>query len=77
METIKLPVHNITIRHDGKSGTITSALHDGWPRGGPLGAALNAIESIVLAHAIAGVDVTTPAYLEGIETAVDAISNQE
>lgn len=37
-------------------------------------AALDAIESLVLAHAVAGVDVTTPAYQEGLETALDAIS---
>jgi len=33
---------------------------------------MDAIESIVLAHACAGVDVCSPAYVEGIETAVDA-----
>lgn len=39
-------------------------------------AAVNAIESIVLAHFQAGVDVTTPAYIEGIETAYLAIANR-
>jgi hypothetical protein len=29
-------------------------------------------ESIVLGHAVAGVDVSCPAYLQGIETAVEA-----
>jgi hypothetical protein len=38
--------------------------------------ALDGLESLILAHACAGIDVTTPAYLEGIETAVDAIANQ-
>ena len=37
--------------------------------------ACHTIESIILAHAVAGVDVEDPAYLEGIETAVDAIAN--
>jgi len=30
---------------------------------------MDALESIILSHACAGIDVTTPAYLEGIETA--------
>ena len=36
---------------------------------------MDAIESMILAHAVAGVDVTTPAYLEGIETAVQGCAN--
>lgn len=31
---------------------------------------------MVLAHAVAGVDVESPAYLEGIETAVQGIDNE-
>jgi hypothetical protein len=38
-------------------------------------AAVDALESLILAHAVAGVDVTSPAYLEGLDTAVDAISD--
>jgi hypothetical protein len=55
-----------------QGGKITSDL-----RGGNrlCGAALDAIESLVLAHACAGVDVASPAYIEGIETAVDACLN--
>ena len=30
-----------------------------------------ALESMILAHAVAGIDVTSPAYVEGIETAVE------
>lgn len=33
-------------------------------------AALDAIESLILAHAVAGMDVEAPAYIQGIETAV-------
>lgn len=39
-------------------------------------AALDGLEALILAHACAGIDVTAPVYLEGIETAVDAIVNQ-
>ena len=37
--------------------------------------AIDGIESMILAHACAGIDVTTPDYLEGIETAVEAVGN--
>lgn len=36
---------------------------------------LEAIESLILAHACAGVDVESPAYIEGINTAIEAIDN--
>jgi len=37
---------------------------------------IDAIESMILAHACAGVDISSPAYIEGIETAVDRIANE-
>jgi hypothetical protein len=36
-------------------------------------AAAASIESLVLAHFCAGIDVSTPAYLEGIDTAYNAV----
>jgi len=36
---------------------------------------LDGIEAMILAHAAAGIDVESPAYLEGIETAVEAAGN--
>lgn len=38
-------------------------------------AGMEAIESLILAHACAGIDVTSPAYVEGIETAVGACAD--
>lgn len=35
------------------------------------------IFSMILAHAIAGVDIESPAYIEGIETAVEAVGNND
>ena len=37
--------------------------------------AVDVIESLVLAHACAGVDIQTPAYVKGIETTVEALAN--
>ncbi|MDP2566469.1 hypothetical protein [Pseudoalteromonas marina] len=36
---------------------------------------VDAIESLVLSHYCAGIDVSSPAYLQGIETALDALGN--
>lgn len=37
--------------------------------------AMDAIESLILGHACAGIDITTPAYIEGIESAVQGCVN--
>jgi len=36
---------------------------------------VDALESAILCHAIAGIDVETPQYLEGIKTALDACAH--
>lgn len=38
---------------------------------------IDGLEALILACACSGVDVQSPEFLEAIETAVDAISNQE
>ncbi|MDG1950091.1 MAG: hypothetical protein P8J32_04745 [bacterium] len=38
-------------------------------------AAVDGIESLILAHAAAGIDIENPAYIEGIETAAEAAAN--
>jgi hypothetical protein len=65
-------------------GAIVAADPSIWPEhelpaGEPddaYSAALGALQSLVLAHAVAGVDVSSPAYEEGVETALDALANQ-
>lgn len=69
---IELPVFGIKIKiTPGGHGTITSDLSNT----GKVADALDGIESLVLAHAVAGVDVTAPAYVGGVETAVHAALN--
>lgn len=75
---IELPCYEISIVIEGKGGFINSNLADGEPA--DYGdeeylAGVDAIESMILAHAIAGVDVESPAYIEGIETAVQALTD--
>ena len=57
------------------AGQISSDLRDGEADIEYL-AAVDALESIILAHACAGIDITSPAYLEGIEVAVEAIASR-
>ena len=84
MRTFCLPCFGITVRLDRKNtaktsgaGMITSDLKGPGKSAGDrfFNAAIDGLESLILAHACAGVDVKSPAYIEGIETAVDAITN--
>jgi hypothetical protein len=73
--TITLPCFGITVELTGNAGKITSDLKaDG--DNPELTAAMDAIESLILAHACARVDVASPAYVEGIETAVETCWNK-
>lgn len=72
---IKLPCYGIVVQLDGKgSGTIDSELHDDG-EGAEISYALDGIESMILAHACAEIDISTPAYMQGIEIAVDSVHN--
>ena len=84
LRTIQLPCFGITIRLDRKNtakmpgaGTIVSDLKGRGKTAAQRlsNAAIDGLESLILAHACAGVDIESPAYVEGIETAVEAIAN--
>ena len=83
MREIRLAEFDIRIVfEDEGSASITSKLTEdcdgeGYLDNGTirLDAALSAIESLVLAHAVAGVDIESPEYRSGLVTAVDAITN--
>lgn len=63
---------DVQVEEDG--GLITSSISEGVddPQ---LAAALDGLESLILAHACEGIDITSPAYKEGIQTALEAIGN--
>lgn len=81
MTEIKLPCYGITVSLTGDGGgSVTHEIFDtDQPAEGKdeelFEAAIDGITSMILAHACAGVDVESPAYLEGIETAVEAAGN--
>jgi hypothetical protein len=89
MKTIDLPCFGIRITlgpedpdapGTHKGGSIRSALHEG-DDADPVNpfdhrkTAMDVIESLVLAHACAGIDVTSPPYVAGVETAVLKATN--
>ena len=59
-----------------RSGTIRSSLRRTDGDDDSFNAAMNAIESIVLAHACAGIDVNDAHYVEGIRTCVAACADR-
>ena len=82
---IRLPCYGITmtlVRGNGAdepgSGAIASDLHAAGRSAADrqYNAVIDGLESLILAHACAGVDVESPAYVEGVETAVEAIANR-
>ncbi len=83
IKTIKCEIRDIRINicltysPDGTaSGSIESNLMRGFKEKDDLSVALSAVESMILAHACAGVEVNSQRYLEGLSTAIDAIANQ-
>ncbi len=58
-----------------RTGSVTSSLHSSEEGDKRFNAAIDAVESMVLAHACAGMDVTDPRYVDGIRTCVEACAN--
>lgn len=75
---IELPcfkiVVNLEMDEEGRidNGSISSDLHETGKGAKTFNAAMDGIESMILAHACAGIDIESPAYIEGIDTAVNA-----
>lgn len=58
-----------------RSGSVRSSLGTPEEDSEVFNAAMDAVESMVLAHACAGIDVTDARYVEGLRTCVDACAN--
>jgi len=84
--TIKLPVGGIVIKRtlDGEV-SITSQLHkggDAYPKisldisldRAMYDSTIDGLETLILAHALAGIDVQDTKYVAGIQTAIDDIT---
>lgn len=83
METILLPIGGIEITlfyendDNGKRRPIGGNIKSDLKVGGEdeYNIAIDAIESLVLAQAVAEIDVLTPEYIQSLETTIDAITN--
>ena len=76
MRKIDLDLYGIIITLDGSGGgTVTDELHDGNESAEEYNAACAGITSMILAHACAGIDVASPEYSGGIQTAIESASN--
>ena len=84
---IKLPCFGIVVKIEDGAGSITDDAHETiiYDEDDPkwdcledqtakesFNNMLDGITSMILAHAVAGIDIETPAYIEGIETAIGA-----
>jgi len=74
-DTIELETH-------GQGGTVTSSLaipasNTEYPKSikDRYNAAIDGVESLVLAHACAGVDVRSKEYVGGLKVAIESITN--
>lgn len=84
-KTIKLPCYGIevslTVDGAGSISSISSDLHgepdfiDPGDETFDHNNMMHGIESMILGHAIAGIDIETPAYIEGIKSAVEGCAN--
>lgn len=78
MTVIDLKCYGIIVTLDGRGeGSIVSDLKetDGPQINMEFNAAMDGIESLVLAQACMGCDIASPAYLEALESAVEACTN--
>ena len=77
MKILDLGVYGIQLsfNKDDKGGAaITTQMKEEDTRENSLfNSGVDGIESMILAHFVAGIDVTTPAYIEGVETAYQAL----
>jgi hypothetical protein len=84
VKQIKLSVGGIVVETTedvpkSVGGTITSDLKAGLrPKNGgdSYEACIDGIEALVLAHACAGVEIGSGRYQDGLQAAIDAVSNQ-
>ena len=85
MKTYTIPEFGITVQvvpgGSRNSASISSELRNHLVGSdlegdtGELYAVVDALESLILAHACSGIDIGSPAYVEGLRTSLEAIAN--
>jgi len=72
---INVEGHKIRLSLFLGGGDLESDLKSDDPDDEAYNDSIDGLEALILAHACAGVDVTEKKYITGIETALEAISN--
>lgn len=77
MTTIDLKAFGIVITLGEHTASIASDLKEpgGLQTDHAYNCAMDGIESLILAHAKAGIDVAAPSYVEAVKTAVNGCAN--
>jgi hypothetical protein len=79
MKELHLGCYGIIISYNksdkGGAEIVSDMKEPETSKGNLFNSAIDGLESLVLAHFCAGIDVSSPAYLEGVEGAYQAISN--
>lgn len=79
MEVLDVGVFGLTVTFDpcNKSGaSLVSSMREPYVAEHKFfNSAVDVLESLILAHFCAGVDILTPAYLQGIEDSYHAVCN--
>lgn len=69
-------VFTLTLSNDKpRTGSISSNLKSNQPGDSLFNAAVDGLETLVLAQACAGIDVSTPAFTQSLESAIESIAN--
>lgn len=77
MNKIELKDFGVIVEVDGGAGTITSTLKDNdLEHDDHYNVAIDAVESMILSCACAGVDIKSSQFTEALQTTLDAIYNQ-
>ncbi|EPW5429255.1 hypothetical protein ACYVOU_002418 [Vibrio cholerae] len=81
-KTLELGIYDLAISYSPDAKSTSAAISSNMKEEADdddsdlFNAAVDGLESLILAHFMMGIDVSNPAYLEGIETAYAAISRQ-
>ena len=80
VETFQVPETGSTKLHGVISSNLKKLLAGDDPlpddeSGHEIVGMVDAIESLVLGHACAGLDISSPAYVEGLRSSLEAIAN--
>ncbi len=76
MQTIETPSLGITVTFDRTGGTIASSTLESDSNSAEWKAVIDGVLGVVLGHALAGIDICGPIYLDGVERALNRLAEE-